>query len=192
MKKKKIIYSIIAILVLVICFIIGQTVVKPTRENTTDAENEMNQGQEYYYDYILKSEELVYEGDVETTDMPGGKTVGLVEDDAYGKWYFLSPNTSITAGVILDEKERILKFEYFIHENVSRLSDGMQLEVVIVQEGTNSVLYENSLTVDGTSKECIVELTEWKNENVFIKMQAINSTGDETGDWLVIKNARID
>ena len=190
MKKKKIIYPIIAVLVLVVCYFIGQNVVRPKRTSNMGIEESQNNG--YYYEFVQKSDELIYEGYLETSDMPGGKTVGLVEDDVYGKWYLLSPNTSITSGIILDDEARTFKFDFFIHENVAHLSDGMQLNVIIIQEGTENILYENSLSVDGESKECSVDLSEWKAGNIFITMRATNSTEDMTGDWLVIKNARVD
>ncbi|MBQ9936530.1 MAG: hypothetical protein IJO70_11845 [Lachnospiraceae bacterium] len=186
MNKRKILYGIIAILVLVICYVIGQTVVRPNR--STDMYSKGN----HYYDYVKKSDELTYEGYQETTDMPGGKTVGLVEDEVYGKWYLLSPDTSITAGIILDHKDRSLSFEYQIHENVAHLSDGIQLSVQIIKEGTDEILYEENLDVDKTRKSFSLKLAQWKDSNVFVKLQAANSSDDETGDWLVIKNGIID
>ncbi len=124
--------------------------------------------------------------------MPGGKSVGLVEDDVYGKWYLMTPNTSITAGIILDAEEHIFSFDYLIHENVSHLSDGMQLSVKVIKEGTEEIVFEELLVADETRKEFSVDLAQWKNSNVFVKLQATNILDDETGDWLVIENAIID
>lgn len=188
--KKKVVYSIVAIAFLVICYMIGQFVVRPNRK---DAETmDTTEEQSYFYDYGQKSEELELGGYEEKDDMPGGKTVGLIEDDTYGKWYLMTPGTSITAGIILDDKDRKLSFKYCIHKDVAALSDGMDLTVQVIQEDTGDVLYKESVDVTKEEKSFELDLSDWKNSNVFIRLEAGNHTDDETGDWLVIDDAHID
>lgn len=189
MSKRKILYTVIAILVLVLCYIIGQKVVRPIKGADSYGRDEED---EYFYDYVLKSDELMYEGQADTTDMPGGKTVGYVEDDVYGKWYLLTPSTSMKAGIILDGKDREFSFEYMIHENVADLSDGMKLSVQIISEETNDILHEKTLIADADKKQYNIDLSLWKDSNVYIVLQTVDSMENEAGDWLVIKNAIID
>ena len=181
--KKGIIYTIAAILILVLCYIIGQTIVGPkTIENS----------QPVYYEYTQKNDELVYEGKKDTSDVTGGKTVGLVEDDIYGKYYLMTPDTSIRAGIVLDDAPHLLRFDYMIHENVAEISDGMSLRIAVIQEGTEEVLYEESISVKAEVQKYELSLKPWKNQNVFIVFEAENNTEDRSGDWLVIKDAKIE
>lgn len=181
--KKGIIYTIVAILVLVLCYIIGQMIAGPkTIENT----------QSVYYDYTQKNDELVYEGREDTSDVPGGKTVGLVEDDIYDRYYLMTPNTSLRAGIIVDEMPHILTFQYMIHQSVSQLSDGMTLQIVVIREGTEEVLYNHTLEVSTGEKEYELSLEPWEGQNIYITFVAGNATEDKNGDWLVIKDAKIE
>ncbi len=188
--KKKVVYSIVAIAFLVICYMIGQFVVRPNRKDSEPLDSEEEKS--YFYDYSQKNEELELGGYEEKDDMPGRKTVGLIEDDTYGKWYLMTPDTSITAGIILDDKDRKLSFKYCIHKDVAALSDGMELTVQVLQEETKDILHEESVLVDKEQKDFVLDLSEWKNSNVYIKLEATNKTDDETGDWLVIDDANID
>ena len=104
----------------------------------------------------------------------------------------MTPDTSITAGIILDDKDRKLSFKYCIHKDVAALSDGMELTVQVLQEETKDILHEESVLVDKEQKDFVLDLSEWKNSNVYIKLEATNKTDDETGDWLVIDDANID
>lgn len=184
MKKKGIIYAIVAVLFLVICYIIGQTLVgsKSIEKNKKDV----------YYDYVQKEEQLVYEGDKVVTDAPGGKTVGLVEDDTYGQYYLMTPNTSIRAGIIVDAEPHTLRFQYMIHENVSNISDGMILRVMVIKEGTEDILYDETINVDEKEKEFKLDLSTWKEQNIYIVFSAASMTENQDGDWMVIKDAKIE
>lgn len=183
MKKKGIIYTVAAVLLLVVCYVIGQTLVGPkTVESNTSL----------YYDYTQKSDELVYEGKAETTDVPGGQTVGLVEDDMYGQYYLMTPDTAIRAGIIVDTAPHALSFQYMIHKNVSELSDGMTLQVLVLQEGTEDVLYDDIVDVDAEEKQYELSLETWENQNIYIIFRAGNKTDNRDGDWLVIKDAQIE
>lgn len=189
MSKKKILYAIIALMVLVLCYVIGQTVVKPSREDGEVSQTERET--DSYYSFFHKGDELKLVGYAETTDMPGGKTVGLVEDDVYDAWILMTPHTSVEAGVVLDDASRTLSFTYVIHKNVSELSDGMSLLVEVVNADTSDVWYSQQLTVDSAEKVCDIDLSEYRNKNVTIRLSAVEHTEDETGDWLVIQNAII-
>lgn len=190
MSKKKPLYAIIALMVLMLCYVIGQTVVKPSRDKS-GSEERSEQKVDVYFDFIQKADELKMEGYMETVDMPGGKTVGVVEDDVYGNWILLTPRTSIEAGVVLDNTSRKLSFDYMIHKNVADLSDGMRLQVDIIDVDTGEICYSQSLTVDSKEKECNIDLAEYKSKNVVVRLFSLEHTDDETGDWLVIQNAII-
>lgn len=181
MTKKSIIYSIVAVAFLVVCFVIGQTISGP-KVIKTDLS--------VYYDYQEKADELVYVGD-KAADTPGGRSVGYVEDDTYGAYYLMTPDTAIRAGIILDDTSHMLSFRYMIHEKVAELSDGMQLKVQILQEGTEDVLYEDVLDVTAEKKDYELSLEEWKNQNIYIVFEAYNATNDQDGDWLVIKGVEV-
>lgn len=182
--KKNIIYIISAVLLLILCYVVGQTLVGPKtiKSDKTDL----------YYVYSQKSDELVYEGVKETQDVPGGKTVGLVEDEVYGQYYLMTPGTSIRAGIIVDDVSHILTFQYMIHQGVAEISDGMTLQVLVYQAETGDVLYDDRVKVDDDERQYELSLDSWKNQNIYIEFKAGNETDNQDGDWLVIKDAQIE
>ena len=182
MTKKSIIYSIVAVAFLVVCFVIGQTISGPKVIKTDPS---------VYYDYLEKADELVYVGD-KAADTPGGRSVGYVEDDTYGAYYLMTPDTAIRAGIILDDTSHILSFQYMIHEKVAELPDGMQLKVQILQEGTEDILYEDVLDVTAEKKDYELSFEEWKNQNVYIVFEFSDIKNNQKGDWLIMRNIKID
>lgn len=79
-----------------------------------------------------------------------------------------------------------------IHENVSNVSDGMILRGMVLKEETEDILYDETINVDEKEKEFKLDLSTWKEQNIYIVFSAASMTENQDGDWMVIKDAKIE
>jgi hypothetical protein len=184
--KKKIFMTILAVMVLVLCYLIGQYVVLPrsNKQNTVGVETT------YYWNLFDSSTNIEYTGLSETTDTPGNITVGRIDDDSYGKWILMTPRTGFKTLISVDNQDRTLVMDYVIHKDVASVSDGMTVDIKLLNDG-GEVVFEQEDRVNGDEIRCEIPLTEYKGCEVALSVEMEDVETDESGDWLVVREGYI-
>lgn len=194
--KKGICVVLGIIVVLFICYLIGQNVVLPKRMRSagyTDVDGNVPE-----YSIMENINTFSFGGQEEMDDVPGGQTISVLElnqdsnvsEDMYGKYIFMTPGTSFANRITLNKKCDTLSFMYGIHPWIDKeVSDGIQIVVeVYTTEGDKPNIRETfDAKVGEKMKLANVDLSSVAGEKVTIGISCTaGENDDESGDWAII------
>lgn len=178
-KNKRVILSISALLVLVVCYLIGQFIVGPKGATSSSELGTATAAAAIW-------ESVSFEGNQETSDNPWGITAGWFEMENEGKCILLNPNTALMLEGLDQDKE--ISFQYELHPWVRENSDGAGA-LVWVLDHEDSILYEEEISISSQDdwEEYQLDLSQYDGAEK-VKVLCNNGTNeDDSGDWLVIK-----
>lgn len=190
-KYKKIIVGAAGIFVaLFVCYLIGQNIVLPSRmakEGLLSYEGNMPE-----FSFIQNAKTLFYENQVQSTDYPGGQTVGLITIDGNEKAFLITPQTAIRYDLKLTKDMDKLSFVCGYHPAVEiGVADGANLTVEVISLAEETVLVQEKVEVmaDGEEKAIEFDLSGFQGQEVRICISCdAGNAGDYSGDWIVFKN----
>lgn len=190
-KNKKTILGAVGIFAaLFVCYLIGQNIVLPNRlakEGLTSYDGKVPE-----ISFVKNPEYLIYEGQMASTDFPGGQTVGLITMDGNVKAFLVTPETAIHYDFMATNKTKEISFVAGYHPMIEAgVADGAVLRVEMISIEDNMLLAEKKVEVNtGTSDEIVeLDLSQYKDQEIRVRISCeAGAAGDESGDWIVLKN----
>ena len=195
--KKSICVACAIIVVLFICYLIGQNIVLPRRMKSagyTDADGNVPE-----YSIMENINSFSFGGQKEMVDVPGSQTISVIEldensnvsEDMYGKYIFMTPGTSFANRIDLSKKCDTLSFMYGIHPWIEKnVSDGVEIvvEVYTTEEGKPDIRKTFNAKAGEAMKLAEVDLSSVAGKEVTIGITCTaGESGDESGDWGMIR-----
>lgn len=190
-KYKKLIVGAVGIFAaLFVCYLIGQNIVLPSRmakEGLLSYEGNMPE-----FSFIQNAKTLFYENQVQSTDYPGGQTVGLITIDGNEKVFLITPETAIRYDLKLTKDMGKLSFVCGYHPLIeSGVADGANLKLEVLSLSDETVLAEEKIAVlaNGQEKAVDFDLSPFKGQQVRVRISCdAGDASDYSGDWIVLKN----
>lgn len=195
--KKTIKIAIVIIVVLFICYLIGQNIVLPNRMRSAgyvDADGNIPQ-----YSILQNFNSFSIKGQA-PADVPGSTSIQKIEftkdnaaipDEWLGNCIFMLPNTSFAKVIDLDKKSTKIDLEYGIYpDKVTEVSDGADLYVeVYLEEKSKPVIREKLIAEpNGELNRAKIDISKYAGEKVSISFSCLDGgNGNEDADWMMIK-----
>lgn len=195
--KKNIKIAIVIIVVLFICYLIGQNIVLPNRMRSAgyvDADGNIPQ-----YSILQNFNSFSIKGQA-PADVPGSTSIQKIEftkdnaaipDEWLGNCIFMLPNTSFAKGIDLDKKSNKIDLEYGIYpDKVTEVSDGADLYVEVYVDGKSKPVIREKLKAEpnGELNRAKIDISKCAGKKVSISFSCLDGgNGNEDADWLMIK-----
>ena len=195
--KKTIKIAIVIIVVLFICYLIGQNIVLPNRMRSAgyvDADGNIPQ-----YSILQNFNSFSIKGQA-PADVPGSTSIQKIEftkdnaaipDEWLGNCIFMLPNTSFAKVIDLDKKITKIDLEYGIYpDKVTEVSDGADLYVEVYLEGKSKPVIREKLIAEpnGELNRAKIDISKYAGEKVSISFSCLDGgNGNEDADWMMIK-----
>lgn len=195
--KKSIAVAIGIIVVLFICYLIGQNVVLPNRMKSagyTDAD-----GKVPAYS-ILENFNTFAIGGEKAADVPGSKSITKIEfnkdnsgipEEWLGNCIFMMPDTSFAKKMKIDKGCTKIDLEYGIYPDITAdVCDGADLIVeVYLDENKDPVVHEEfNAKAETDLQRAMVDISKYAGKEVTLSFSCKNGGNDnEDGDWMMIK-----
>ncbi len=130
---------------------------------------------------------ISYEGHVETTDNPWGVTAGTFDMEGEGTCAFLTPNTAIILNNV--NATGNLNFSYKIHPWMQETSDGVGFIIWLLDEN-DTILSTSDFYVTSENEwvECQMDIASYPSVSKVKILCNNGKNGDDSGDWLIIRN----
>ena len=194
--KRKLVWVCILAVITLICYLIGQKIVRPNRmksEGYTDCEGNVPN-----YSILENFNAWAISGQISSDDYPGGQTIGIItisedknvsKEDA-GKYIFMSPQTSFAKEFEITSSECYLAFLTGMHPIIKRdVSDGA-LVVVEIREDNKKILLKEEIEIAPEERLKLVQLdlSRYKGKKITIGISCVTGKSkDEAGDWVVLR-----
>ena len=192
--KRAIGVGISIFLVLFVCYLIGQNIVLPARlakEGLLTFD-----GKVPVYSFVQNKDAVQYPENVQRDDVPGGLSANYMVLDGNQKVFFMTPSSTITSNLTIDNSWKRMSMVCAFHPGIAEgISDGASVTVEIVDLEDNSVIYSEIVEIPSTNtaESMELDLNAYSGKNVEIVLTCdAGQNGDESGDWIIIKNWAID
>ena len=195
--KKTIKIAIVIIVVLFICYRIGQNIVLPNRMRSAgyvDADGNIPQ-----YSILQNFNSFSIKGQA-PADVPGSTSIQKIEftkdnaaipDEWLGNCIFMLPNTSFAKVIDLDKKSTKIDLEYGIYpDKVTEVSDGADLYVEVYVDGKSKPVIREKLKAEpnGEINRAKIDISKYAGKKVSISFSCLDGgNGNEDADWMMIK-----
>ena len=195
--KKTIKIAIVIIVVLFICYLIGQNIVLPNRMRSAgyvDADGNIPQ-----YSILQNFNSFSIKGQA-PADVPGSTSIQKIEftkdnaaipDEWLGNCIFMLPNTSFAKVIDLDKKSTKIDLEYGIYpDKVTEVSDGADLYVEVYLDGKSKPVIREKLKAEpnGELNRAKIDISKYAGKEVSISFSCLDGgNGNEDADWMMIK-----
>lgn len=195
--KKTIKIAIVIIVVLFICYLIGQNIVLPNRMRSAgyvDADGNIPR-----YSILQNFNSFSIKGQA-PADVPGSTSIQKIEftkdnaaipDEWLGNCIFMLPNTSFAKVIDLDKKSTKIDLEYGIYpDKVTEVSDGADLYVEVYVDGKSKPVIREKLKAEpnGELNRAKIDISKCAGEKVSISFSCQDGgNGNEDADWMMIK-----
>lgn len=192
--KKKIFIACTIFVVLFVCYLIGQNIVLPSRLKKEGLATFDGNVPKYSF---VQNFELVEYPDAETRDdVPGGSSASYMVLDGNQKVFFFIPGAKISQELLVENQYSRMSFACGYHPSIQEgIADGANVNVEIVDTTSGDVLFTDKIEIEDVSAYISEEIDLTKYRGMTIKVEFScdsGKNGDESGDWIVIKNWAID
>ncbi len=196
--KKFIMVTGLVIIVLFICYLIGQNIVLPNRMKA-DGYLDIN-GRIPEYSILENVNNFAFGGQKDM-DVLGGKSISMVDlnkdnselsESWLGKSIFMTPGTSMAQRMKFKKNYNKISFKYAMYPTISKeISDGANIVIELYgDEGKKPILrkvYEVTPEKDFESVE--LDISKINNTEMTLAISCNNGlNNNEDGDWVLIKN----
>lgn len=195
--KKSICVAFAIIVVLFICYLIGQNIVLPRRMKSAGYTDVDGNVPEYS---ILENFSTFALGGEGAADVPGSKTISKIEftkdnsdisEEWLGNCIFMTPGTSFAKRMKIEKNCSKIDFEYGIYPDIeANVCDGADLIVeVYLDENDEPVIREKyKAQAENELERAGIDITAYAGKEVTISFTCKDGGNDnQDGDWMMIK-----